>query len=105
MIAQNKKQRYIEMIKAIKSDSAMAESAVKFIETYDSNNTDGFEALMASVITTLLEYEDAKIKADGYDKLMEIRGDFQKQMNVLKSELSDLEAGKLPVAPPTGANL
>ncbi len=105
MIEQTKKQKYIGMIKAVKSDASMAESAIKFIESYDGNNTDDFEALVANVITTLLEFEDAKIRAEGYDKLMEIRGDFQKQMNVLKSGYRDIEAGKLPTAPPVSANL
>lgn len=93
------------MIKESKSTSPVAEALINFIEKYEGENTEEFGNLMAKTIVLLLEYEEARIKAEGYDKLSQIRGDFEKQMNVIKEEYKDLEAGKLPANPPVGEGL
>ncbi|OGC46530.1 hypothetical protein A2V49_00585 [candidate division WWE3 bacterium RBG_19FT_COMBO_34_6] len=47
----------------------------------------------------MLCYEDAKIKADGYDQTVEVQEDFKDKLNDLKYEYNELTKGKFPSGP------
>ena len=100
MDKQEIKKEYIKLIKNIEGDSVFEEGVIKFIESYDGTNWEDFEILVLSVIGILRKYGDLEIVAGGYEELLSINEDFNKQLNVIKGEYADLESGKVPLAPP-----
>lgn len=97
---QETKNNYLDMIEKVGSELSLSENLKKFINTYDGSNEEEANLLIASAIGALIKYEQARIKADGYDQVIEANQDFNEWFSSMKNEYEMLEKGILPPKPP-----
>ena len=105
MLSKDTKEKYIKLIKRAGSDSPAAESLIAFIESYQGEDTEQLGDLVGKIVILFLAYDDLKIRAEGFDKLLAIKGDFEKQMDVIKEEYRDLKNGRMPLNLPLADNV
>ncbi|MFC1722353.1 hypothetical protein ACFL0C_01750 [Patescibacteria group bacterium] len=101
---QETKKNYIEMIEKLNSKLSLSENLKEFVNTYDGTNEEETHLMVASAVGALIKYEQAKIKADGYDEVVGANKDFNEWFDGVKNEYKMLEQGIMPTAPPSGTN-
>ncbi len=95
------KEKYIEIIRSMDLEESLESVVVNFVEECGQENNQYFDLFMINLLPVLREHKRLKIKAEGYDKVLEINKDFERSIENLKKEhsiMKDLDKGALSVS-------
>lgn len=93
------KQNYIKTFESIEMDAALKEALLSFVNTYDGNNEKETHTLLVNLIKVLVESEDMKIKAEGYDELVKLNEKYDEQLNDIVEAAQIVKGERRQIAP------
>src|SRR3989344_1561980 len=92
------KKIYLDLIQNLKLNNPVLVSYItNFIETYDGTNDKEFTMLIFGFLNLLNSHEEVSVRAKGFDKLLEIRKDFDKKLEDMEDEFEE-EMNPMPAA-------
>ena len=94
------KQELIELIEKLETSHEVKQAIVDFAKTYDGTNKEEFDVLMYTLMLVLIRFEELKVKAAGYDAILENDKEGDTTMQEFKEEYDVLNSGGFPPEPP-----
>ena len=100
MLETDMKNRYISMVRKLASEPVAA-SFREFLLSFDGTNEKELHLFIANFISILIEDKDLKIRAEGYNKLVNSADLTASQIESIKRQFDALSKGELPTTPLT----
>lgn len=90
------RESYIEMVQKLKTDAALKEKFLAFINSYDGSFGDEFKNFMSQMISFLTISEVNRIKADAFDKIEKIQDDLKTNLEIVDEDM-DIISNEKPI--------
>jgi len=91
MISSEIKENYINLINKVNADQNLKNLLTEFIQTYNGTNEKEFHNAMLGIIKELIQNQELKIKAGGYDRLKIIQDNNEEYIEEIKDKLDEAE--------------
>ena len=86
----------IKIIEEMEIKDSFKKPIIDFIRTYKGRNEKEFYELFHTIIDLLCEMRELEVKAQGYDAVKNLKGEFDATMVALKKEYNKISTGEIP---------
>ncbi len=99
MIEQEIKSKYTSILQNLNVDKEFLNRLEKFISTYDGTNIKEFHLMLVSLLGILIELNEIKIKAKGYDELAGVKEQYDEEINKIAEQFEEVDSKLVPPVP------